>query len=278
MLISLLFVKLVLSACTTFRENVEWREMTLDEQKSFLDAVKCLKSKPSKILNNEFEWDELTYAHAQVASSIHNHPVFLPWHRQFIQIMDRKLIDSCGYSGKFPYWDEQHDSQAPELSPLWELFGGNGESGDHCVVDGRLANMMSSYPSKHCVAREWSGASQGSNQDELMASFYSPAQVALILASPDYDNFRENLENNLHNMVHVGIGGDMYDPTTSPGDPMFFMHHRNVDRLWWVWQQQDPNNRLMQYQSTDSITATMPSFSGLSKNYLISDVMDITNG
>jgi tyrosinase len=34
-----------------------------------------------------------------------------------------------------------------------------------------------------------------------------------------------------HNM----IGGNMVD-LTSPNDPLFWLHHANVDRLWAVWQ------------------------------------------
>ena len=40
----------------------------------------------------------------------------------------------------------------------------------------------------------------------------------------------------LHNIVHVFIGGDM-GPGTSPNDPIFFLHHCNVDRLWAKWQE-----------------------------------------
>ncbi|KAK4227267.1 hypothetical protein QBC38DRAFT_536577 [Podospora fimiseda] len=34
------------------------------------------------------------------------------------------------------------------------------------------------------------------------------------------------------------------DPATSPGDPVFYFHHGAVDRLWWIWQMQDPENRI----------------------------------
>jgi tyrosinase len=28
----------------------------------------------------------------------------------------------------------------------------------------------------------------------------------------------------------------MDDVSLSPADPLFFMHHTNLDRLWWEWQ------------------------------------------
>ena len=39
----------------------------------------------------------------------------------------------------------------------------------------------------------------------------------------------------LHNVIHRWVGGDMRTGT-SPNDPIFFLHHCNVDRIWWIWQ------------------------------------------
>lgn len=45
----------------------------------------------------------------------------------------------------------------------------------------------------------------------------------------------------LHNRVHVWIGGSM-GPGTSPNDPIFFLHHANVDRIWALWEPSGGNN------------------------------------
>ena len=36
----------------------------------------------------------------------------------------------------------------------------------------------------------------------------------------------------------------MVNPVSSPGDPIFFLHHAWLDRLWAKWQAEDPANRL----------------------------------
>jgi tyrosinase len=40
----------------------------------------------------------------------------------------------------------------------------------------------------------------------------------------------------LHAAGHFSIGGDAGDFFSSPNDPVFFMHHSMLDRLWWIWQ------------------------------------------
>jgi hypothetical protein len=47
------------------------------------------------------------------------------------------------------------------------------------------------------------------------------------------------LEPELHNRAHVFVGGSML-PGTSPDDPVFFLHHCNVDRIWALWQFRHP--------------------------------------
>lgn len=42
-----------------------------------------------------------------------------------------------------------------------------------------------------------------------------------------------------HNRVHIWVGGSM-SAGTSPNDPIFFLHHCNVDRLWALWQFRHP--------------------------------------
>jgi len=44
----------------------------------------------------------------------------------------------------------------------------------------------------------------------------------------------------MHNLGHGGIGGEMVDVFNSANDPLFFMHHMGMDRLWSLWQDQDP--------------------------------------
>lgn len=48
----------------------------------------------------------------------------------------------------------------------------------------------------------------------------------------------------VHGGGHYATGGDPgRDFYVSPGDPIFWSHHANIDRVWWIWQMLDPEMR-----------------------------------
>ncbi|KAL1611680.1 hypothetical protein SLS59_000399 [Nothophoma quercina] len=44
----------------------------------------------------------------------------------------------------------------------------------------------------------------------------------------------------LHAAGHFSIGGDAGDIFSSPVDPVFFLHHTMLDRVYWIWQALHP--------------------------------------
>jgi tyrosinase len=75
---------------------------------------------------------------------------------------------------------------------------------------------------------------------------------ALITESKNVDVFQQNMlgradknDWGVHTGGHYTIGGDPGgDFFSSPGDPVFWFHHGMIDRIWWIWQMQDPDNRM----------------------------------
>jgi len=58
-------------------------------------------------------------------------------------------------------------------------------------------------------------------------------------ASPmQFNGATGDLEMQPHNVVHSALGGLMGDPDTAAQDPIFWLHHANIDRLWNQWIQQ----------------------------------------
>lgn len=87
-----------------------------------------------------------------------------------------------------------------------------------------------------------------------------------------------------------GIGGtfgQMGDPFASAADPIFFMHHANLDRVWWSWQSKDLKKRLKDISGPQIIQDWTNQYGGnvtldfpLSLGYnnveaKVSDLMDI---
>jgi tyrosinase len=55
----------------------------------------------------------------------------------------------------------------------------------------------------------------------------------------------------------------MGDATYSPGDPIFYLHHSYLDKLWWEWQKADYPARLTDIGGPNipfGVTPTSPSY------------------
>lgn len=156
-----------------------------------------------------------------------NHIILLS--RLFLAYYDQQMRVDCNYQDQMPYWDWSVDSQAPDLSTIWS---DTAFSGNQCPKSPFWGTMYSVVPNTHNVCRNWassdlSTSELGKPSSAIMGAIYAPAQISLILSlNTDYDNFRQSLESLPHNYVHDGISGDMGNPSVSPNDPIFYLHHR----------------------------------------------------
>ena len=64
----------------------------------------------------------------------------------------------------------------------------------------------------------------------------SAQDVQQALAQPDFMHFTAKLED-IHNQVHVWVGGTMTMIPLGAFDPISWAHHTMIDRLWYLWQQ-----------------------------------------
>ncbi|KAK6067544.1 hypothetical protein SCUP234_11542 [Seiridium cupressi] len=75
----------------------------------------------------------------------------------------------------------------------------------------------------------------------------------------------------LHQYGHFSVTGDPSgDVYNSPNEPLFWLHHGNIDRMWWVWQNQQPIERAFQIGGTRTMLNTPPS-----DNATIDDLIDL---
>ena len=96
-----------------------------------------------------------------------------------------------------------------------------------------------------CVRRD---ISLNTSQTEM-----KPSQVLKALDAGDsFEAFDKVVEaaDGVHSGGHATIGGLQSDAWASPGDPMFYLHHAQVDRIWTVWQGLNAARRVKQVYGT----------------------------
>jgi tyrosinase len=120
-----------------------------------------------------------------------------------------------------------------------------------CLTDGPFKDMRPAYVkteyAPHCLSRDFFDGK--TRPGTMRSSGYTPAVIADINAKPTFVEFELQLENVPHGSIHSAVGGEMGDmgPSSSPNEPLFFLHHTQIDRLWWMWQQDNPEARNVEY-------------------------------
>ncbi|KAL3899723.1 MAG: hypothetical protein SGCHY_001842 [Lobulomycetales sp.] len=226
------------------RVRKEWRELDATEKSDFFSAVNALKT------SNGYE--KYTTMHRNFFGSAHNNAAFLPWHRKMLVDFEADLTRVAGKQIHLPYWDWTVNSQNPEQSELLQAiaFGSGGTGPNLCITDGAFANWRNEDGS--CLKRGYGG-------DGLIAAFYSESVVnAAVRTSNNFDTIWGSLEGPLHGSVHVYIGGDLAT-AASPRDPLFFLHHAFIDKLFWEWQELE-TGRKNEYARRASINDVMEPF------------------
>ena len=185
-------------------------------------------------------------------NAAHSGPIFLPWHRMYLIRLEQQLQRVLGNNDfGLPYWDWAADGELPIVeqwrAQLWtqEYLG---ESRNR-VRSGELDDMrVRLWQNMRGVL--WSINERPIERAAGLDARSLPRQrdVGAALQETLYDQdpwsqsaigHRNRLEGwprgpQLHNRIHVWIGGDM-GPGTSPNDPAFFLNHCNVDRIWEAW-------------------------------------------
>lgn len=239
----------------------EWRTLNTTQQQSYIQAFKCLLELDSSIssIPNMTAYDNFPWIHSRVGYFTHNSAAFLPWHRYFLHIYETTLREICGYEGSLAYWDWTLDYRALEHSPVFDPvtgFGGDGEVDDpiilgstgRCVTDGPFANLQVKYYDveyqPHCLSRGF--RNNAGELGHIDGEGISPESIEEVLGRKTYEEFVELMEVRIHDAIPMGIGGD-FETFTAPFDPLFFLHHTQLDRLWWLWQQRQADGGLLSY-------------------------------
>jgi tyrosinase len=163
--------------------------------------------------------------HAVAGPQAHEYSAFLPWHRTFILRLEREL-QAIDPSVALPYW--RFDQAAPNLFHQ-DFMGASG---------GWMVDFAPTNPIAIWTLLGFSGI----NRAPTFGPNQTPPGVVdedTALGQPaSYWYFYRPLEGNPHGQAHVQAagGGFLGNLDNAVRDPLFFLLHANVDRLWAKWQ------------------------------------------
>ncbi|OCK85065.1 Di-copper centre-containing protein [Lepidopterella palustris CBS 459.81] len=234
-------------------------------------------------------FDDFLATHINNTNYIHFVGHFQPWHRWFVLQYEKALQTTCGYTGAQPMlinirlldWSQDASEELFPNSPVFDAsfgFGGNGpyidssndtsvkvhipgKTGGGCVENGPFMNMsvnmgpgLSLTYNPRCLTRDLS---------PYFASLkLNSTVVTTALSGQTFRDFDVYVQGTVttdgmtyHGGGHLSVGGDLGvvgDVYASPGDPLFYLHHANMDRLWAKWEAVDPEKRLCDISGPDT--------------------------
>ena len=161
----------------------------------------------------------------------HGSYLFLSWHRMYLYFFERILRKASGDPNlALPYWNYSQPANRALPTPFRTPTTGNP-----LFVSERRASINGGSPLP--------ATSVSFAQAFGFINFSSPTTGSqsfggrVVPAPVHFSNGHGALELAPHNGIHVQVGGGgwMSDPNLAARDPIFWLHHCNIDRLWESW-------------------------------------------
>jgi tyrosinase len=187
---------------TSIKNRLEWNDFKMSTAyPGYLKAIGAMRANTKS--SDRRSWAYWVNIH--ISNCPHGAPYFLAWHRGYLHHFQQVLRELSGNSSlMIPYWDYYKN---PVMPPEFT----DSASANPLYVEGRLNTNV--YPSL-------------SLSPFLIK--YKNFQRGVV------DAFEPVIETAPHGMLHNIVGGVMTG-MSSPGDPIFWLHHGQIDRLWLAW-------------------------------------------
>jgi tyrosinase len=208
------------------------------------DGVRQLKSRPA---SNRISWASFAGIHGNNTGfklCPHGNWYFLPWHRAYLLMYERTVRQLTGHNDfALPYWDWTTNRQLPTafVQPTW-----NGQT-NPLFEPTRTMSPTDSLPDGVVgpnvitqILGETDFESFGTTRPNQPGNIQNSLDQSWIVC--EFCGIQGTLESNPHNTVHNRVGGLMRSAQSSL-DPIFMMHHCNIDRIWAVWNAPPLNNQ-----------------------------------
>jgi tyrosinase len=220
-------------------------DLTEGEREAFLRAFRELHRTAGP--GGKSRFSEFVNIHGNPLHNMHSlshHPVagvqrFLPWHRVYL-LKFEDALRAIEPTVTLPYWE--WSGRGRHLPPWLEKEMPTG------VDLGGFApyEVTAALPAGRRAVESWTG----SRKHDVTRNPGHPnnlptrSDIAARLQRDRYTTFTLAIEGaypgGAHNAVHGWVGGSMSAVPTAPADPLFWLHHAEIDRLWAIWQAAHP--------------------------------------
>ncbi len=201
-----------------YRKNINC--LTTDELHSLREALAAMYALPASNANS-FARQATFHGGPPISYCRHGAPGFFTWHRAEVKAFEDAL-QSIDCDVMLPYWDWSSGPSTGIPAACRDATYVN-RSGT------TVANPLYAGPRNGGGFTVRGGSSATTAFDDLAA------QVQTSMTETSFSSF-QSLVNGPHGVVHGRVGGDMCCVPTASYDPIFFLHHANVDRIWARWQ------------------------------------------
>jgi tyrosinase len=173
----------------------------------------------------------------------HGGPAFLSWHRAYLLDLEREL-QAIDQSVALPYW--RFDQPAPNLFTP-EFFGTSDATG--------TVQFSATNPLQFWKTDGVQGITRRPLFDPNTEQAFVRTEAETIALGTTFALFRR-MQGNPHGNAHTSFGGSISSVPSAARDPLFFLLHANVDRLWAKWQRQLGRFDYTQAASYDTVAGT----------------------
>lgn len=202
------------------------------ERGRFTTALAILNDQGAGLFRNFREMHRLDIALAQA----HGNPGFLSWHRAYLLDLEREL-QAIMPSVTLPYW--RFDLPAPNVFTD-DFMGAPGPGGTVIFAGNNLLRQWQTDGAQG-ITREPGFAVQTGRANVISQGttlgLGGNRPNAFFDRGPNQPGF-DTMEFNPHGNAHTSFIPPSWIrvAATAPRDPLFFLLHCNVDRLWARWQ------------------------------------------
>lgn len=237
---------------------------------SYIPASANLNDHPPKSQTNLF-WDQCQHATW----------FFPPWHRGYLVALENILRDIIvdeldgPADWALPYWNYLKTNEAGDLiekyiPPAFTVERLPDDSSNPLYVPERYGSEVQvgygDFSANDLCQWDtiYTESSSGSSNSGNIFGYYYGGGDSGFHHGREAGGGTGDLEMNPHNFVHSAIGGHhnkqtglMGIPATAALDPIFFLHHGNIDRMWAAWNETGHNSN-----PSDAVWLEGPTASG----------------